>query len=295
MMSKSKSRKFPAVSAIRTAFIVFLATSIGVYVPPMLSPSSASPIPDRTVIAGTDGAMMPHGSHDLHMRMTPTRPATRSDIERANQIATQVRRAIAPYRDVRAAQKDGYLEFPPDAKDLDVIHYTKPWLSVLESRGIDPEHPSTLVYKRQPDGSLRLIGAMFQAPAEATLEELDKRIPLSIARWHLHVNICVPEPLWDREQWARKQGGKPVFGPDSPIATEAACKDVGGKFLPTAFGWMVHVNVFADDPAAVWDDTRAFGHGAFPGMMQGMPHNPSTHPPGEHHHRQHRHHDTGGE
>jgi hypothetical protein len=44
-----------------------------------------------------------------------------------------------------------------------------------------------------------------------------------------------------------------VFGPRSPIATQAACDAVGGRFFPRLFGWMVHVNAFAGtDPAVVW-------------------------------------------
>ncbi len=87
----------------------------------------------------------------------------------------------------------------------------------------------------------------------------DARVPLSATRWHLHTNVCVPKPIWDGDAWARTLAdGRPVFGPDSPIATEAGCDDVGGRFLPTVFGWMAHVNLFAEDPADVWN--AMYGH-----------------------------------
>jgi hypothetical protein len=43
-----------------------------------------------------------------------------------------------------------------------------------------------------------------------------------------------------------------VFGPQSPIATRDACDAVGGRFFPSPLGWMVHVNVFAEDANDVW-------------------------------------------
>ena len=204
--------------------------------------------PNRGVVDGTDGSMTPHGSHDRHMKMTPKRPKNRADLVRADKLASKVRRAIKPYKNVRAAQEAGYIQFPPDAEDMKIVHYVKPWLSFLSNWRFDPEEPSSLVYERRADGSLRLRGAMLLAPADASLEELNERVPLSIARWHKHVNICLPEPVWDREQWERQRGSRPVFGPDSPIATKKACEAVGGKFEKNVFGWMVHANVFADHP-----------------------------------------------
>ncbi|MEM9164910.1 MAG: hypothetical protein AAGC54_17810 [Cyanobacteria bacterium P01_F01_bin.4] len=82
-----------------------------------------------------------------------------------------------------------------------------------------------------------------------------------MSRWHLHINICVPDPIWDADQWALEQDGLPVFGPESPIATEAACEAVDGDFRPTVFGWMVHANVFAENPADVWNPMYGYeGH-----------------------------------
>jgi hypothetical protein len=65
------------------------------------------------------------------------------------------------------------------------------------------------------------------------------------------VNWCVPR-LGQRERWLEERDGHRVFGPQSPIATREACKEVGGRFFPSPLGWMVHVNAFADDPGEVW-------------------------------------------
>jgi len=211
-----------------------------------------------TVIYGTNGSMTPQGTTDPHLRLSPERPTTPENIAYADQIAEEIRQAIAQYKDVSDAQEAGYIQFPPDAEDFHIIHYVNPWLSFLETWRIDPQQPGSLLYERQSDGTLRLLGAMFTAPAEASLEDLNERIPLSITRWHLHTNICVPDPIWDEKQWSRTANGKPLFGPDSSIATQRECEAINGEFHPTIFGWMVHANVFASEPADVWNPH--YGH-----------------------------------
>jgi len=81
---------------------------------------------------------------------------------------------------------------------------------------------------------------MFTAPPQTSDAELDARLPLSIARWHQHINWCLPGgPQADaRRRWAETKNGQPVFGPKSPIATAEACDAVGGRFRPRLFaGW----------------------------------------------------------
>jgi hypothetical protein len=99
---------------------------------------------------------------------------------------------------------------------------------------------------------MTLVGVMYTESPGASLNELNRRVPLSIARWHEHVNWCLP-PRDTLSRWRDSAGGKPVFGPLGPIATRAACDSAGGRFLPRVFGWMVHVNAFAgDDPKVIW-------------------------------------------
>jgi hypothetical protein len=187
-----------------------------------------------------------------HMTLTPTRMPTLADSIRAAAVADTLRRAIAKYADVRVAEADGFRRFAPGIKNQPVFHYTRFSWAVGSRITFDPAKPTSLLYRQEPDGSLRLIGAMYTAPGRASLDELDHRVPLSIARWHLHTNICIPS-LGQRRRWTERRNGMPVFGPKSPIATRAACDAVGGHFLPQLFGWMVHANVLeGSDPATVW-------------------------------------------
>ena len=199
-----------------------------------------------------------------HMTLTPMRPATHADSVRAAAVADTLRRAIARYADVRVAEADGFRPFAPNVKLQKVLHYSRYAWAARAAFSFDPAKPTSLLYRREPGGSLKLIGAMYTAPARASLAELDSRVPLSIARWHLHTSVCIP-PLWRRSRWSEMRDGKPVFGPLSPIATREGCDAVGGRFRPRVFGWMVHTNVLEGaDPAVVWGmshDGMGHGHG----------------------------------
>lgn len=202
--------------------------------------------PSRSVHDAMSGAM-----HDNpHMRMSPPRAATAADSAGAARIVAEARAALTRYADVRVAERDGYAMFAPNVKHQAVYHFTKMGAAVRAQFRFDAARPTSLLYRKDGNGSFRLVGAMYTAPKDASWEELDERVPLGIARWHLHTNICVPR-LAERERWLEVKDGLPVFGPASPIATREACDAVNGRFLPTVFNWMVHANVYEDD---VWGE-----------------------------------------
>ena len=207
---------------------------------------------------------------DLHMEMTPAIRATSADSARAAKVAATLRTALAKYTDTTAAVADGYHMFLPGLKQQKVYHFTNNWRAVQESFRFEPTRPTSLLYKKDSTGKLVLVGAMFTAPKRFDLEKLDARVPLSIARWHKHVNWCLPK-RGETARWAERRDGAPLFGPESPVATKEGCDAVGGRFLASPLGWMLHANVFAgDDPATIWGDEHA-GHDMHAGMkMDGM-------------------------
>lgn len=205
--------------------------------------------PDEHAAMAADHAMAGTVSNeDLHMRLTPLRPIAAGDSARAAEVLAVMRRELVKYRDVRAAEHDGFRQFLPGAAAR-IQHYTKFRWARASRSGLDPARPTSLLYERTPNGGLALVGVMFTAPASVSDSELNTRLPLSIARWHEHVNWCLP-PLADaRRRWRETKDGQPVFGPKSPIATADACAAVGGRFQPRLFGWMVHVMAFSEgDP-----------------------------------------------
>ena len=208
-----------------------------------------------------------NGNEALHMLMRPTRSIAPGDSARAAAIAATLRASIAKYADTTAAVADGYRMFAPQIKNQRVYHFTRSWNAVQAAFRFDPAKPTSLLYTRGADGALHLTGGMYTAPKRWSADKLDQRIPLSVARWHKHVNWCVPAH-GQEARWLERANGQPVFGPESPIATKPACDAVGGVFHPSLLGWMVHANVMTStDPTAIWGDEHA-GHDMHEGMKQ---------------------------
>jgi hypothetical protein len=182
-------------------------------------------------------AMEPGHTMDMaHMRLTPLRPANAADRQRADQIVAQLREMIEPYKDYRVALANGYQIFLPQMPQGE-YHFNNYWNSFVESFTFDPTRPSSLLYKKTRDG-WELTGAMYTAPRSATLEQLDERVPLSVARWHEHVNLCMPRRTTANANWK-------IFGLNGSITTAEACSQAGGRYYPQIFGWMVHIYPFA--------------------------------------------------
>jgi|SRR5581483_11675513 len=202
------------------------------------------------------GGMSMHDSHlghaamknmALHMVWSNQRPETPADQARAARLLATLRSALAKYKDYRVAQADGFKPFHPEFKRQHLVHFTNWWYAVKAQFSFDPAKPTSLLYQRTVDGGYELIGAMYTAPRRWSQARLDARVPLSVARWHKHVNLCFPPKGADPRtlDWSR-------FGPDGSIATKAACDAAGGRFFPVLFGWMVHVYPWESDPAQVW-------------------------------------------
>ena len=178
-----------------------------------------------------------------HTELSPERHPAPGDSARALKLAGELRQAIAKYRDTAAAEADGYHMFLPGLKNQKIYHFTNNARALEAAFHFNPSKPTSLLYRRGPDGKFLLIGAMYTMPKNASPDRLNDRVPLSIARWHKHVNWCMPKK-GDDLRWLETRDGHPVFGPESPISTKAECDAVHGEFYPNLFGWMIHANVF---------------------------------------------------
>ena len=179
-----------------------------------------------------------HHMAGLHMYMTAPRPQTSGDVQRAHEIVTQVRGGIKKYKDYRVALEDGFKIFMPDIPQPE-YHFTSYKNGFLGALNFDPSRPTSLLYKKT-SGGYELAGAMYTMPKRATEDQLNARVPLSIASWHLHTNLCLPP----RDQMRTADFTK--FGLTGSIATQDACDAAGGRFQPSIFGWMVHVYPYED-------------------------------------------------
>ncbi len=214
-------------------------------------PMDAAPEADKKVEQGAVNAMTPAHHHaSLHMRMTQPRSQTPEDLARADAVAKTLRAALEKYKDYRVAIADGYQPFLPNIPQPQ-YHFTNYWHGFLEAFAFDPARPTSLLYKKTRIG-YELIGAMYTMPKNATEDQLNQRVPLSVATWHLHVNLCMPPaaPAPSGAQGARADWTR--FGLAGSIATPEACAAAGGTFRPAVFGWMVHVYPFETSPDKIW-------------------------------------------
>jgi hypothetical protein len=202
-----------------------------------------------------------------HMYMTTLRPLQAGDQQKADAVVAAAKSAMAPYQDYQKALADGYEIFLPNVPQPQ-YHFTKHEYGREAWMHFDPLKPTSLLYKKTADGGYKLVGVMYTDRVDASEDELNQRIPLSIARWHQHTNFCkAPE--------GQKRA---YFGPDAKfgllgsINTKEACEAAGGEFHPHIFGWMVHVYPNESDPKKIWstdDDDEGhdnMDHSAMPGM-----------------------------
>ena len=259
MTSKTRDTKFAAA----------LLAAVGLLALPALAQQSQdpqqAPAQNHDGMAGMDMSGAQHGAddnsdaakaandamsdHDMdmgaHMFMTDLRPTNAADEKRADEIVAVVRPAIAKYKDYRVALADGFQIFFPNVPQK-IYHFTN-YGAAFEARyEFDAARPTSLLYKKTKDG-YELVGAMYTAPRNATLDDLNARVPLSVARWHKHVNFCLARGALHSSTWITKN-----FGFAEASSRETACEQAGGRWFPEIFGWMVHVYPYETDPAKIW-------------------------------------------
>jgi len=177
-----------------------------------------------------------------HVYMTPLRPTQAGDKEKAKAVVAETKATMERYKDYRKALLDGYAIANPKLKQVQ-YHFIHNGNTREADLHFDPRKPTALLYRRTPIQEYKLEGVMYTANPDATEDELNERIPLSIARWHRHVNVCwAPE-----DRVGDYQTAHPKFGMFGSINTEEACKAERGDFHPYMFTWMIHIFPYEPD------------------------------------------------
>jgi len=203
-------------------------------------------------------SMEGHMDMGPHMKMTALRQPKPGDAARAQQVAEEARKASEKYTDYHTALAEGYEIFHPEIPQK-MYHFTNRRYGREAFFRFDPERPTSLLYEKHGD-DYKLIGVMYTAPKRYTEDQLDERIPLSVAQWHEHVNFCRPPVDMPRAEKREKMiGPNPQFGLRGSITTQEACDAAGGTFLPVIFNWMVHVYPFEKNQANIWSVERQHG------------------------------------
>jgi hypothetical protein len=198
-------------------------------------------------------SMEGHMDMGPHMKMTDLRKPQPGDEQRAQEVVEAARKVSEKYMDYHVALADGFKIFHPEIPQK-MYHFTNYRYGFEAAFSFNPEHPTSLLYEKHGD-DYKLIGVMYTAPKRFTEDDLNQRIPLSIAQWHEHVNFC-KAPIGHKMEYF---GPNAKFGLKGSITTEEACTAAGGTFIPVVFNWMVHVYPFEKDQASIWSVERQHG------------------------------------
>jgi len=194
-----------------------------------------------------------HEGHEhmaAHMHMSALRDPQPGDEKKAQKVVEQARAALEKYRDYNVALAEGFQIFLPNVPQK-MYHFTNYKYAFDAAFAFDPTRPTSLLYEKH-GGDYKLIGAMYTAPVRFTENQLNARIPLSVAQWHQHVNMCKPPQGREFDML----GKKAKFGLRGSISTREECEAAGGTFLPHVFGWMVHIYPWEKTPDDIWSVER---------------------------------------
>jgi hypothetical protein len=216
--------------------------------------SGSSKTDDSGEVGATQSMEGHHMDMGPHMKMTALRPVQVGDAERAQKVVVAARAVMEKYKDYHTALNDNFKIFHPEIPQKQ-YHFTNYRNAFAAFANFDPDNPTSLLYEKEGEG-YRLVGVMYTAPKRFTEDDLNQRIPLSVAQWHEHVNFCAAPEGHKLEAL----GKNPKFGFHGSITTQADCAAAGGTFHPIVFNWMVHVYPLEKDEADIWSAERQHQH-----------------------------------
>jgi hypothetical protein len=104
----------------------------------------------------------------------------------AAQLVTETRTRLARWLDVRVAEADGWVSSGDAFTGFE--HFVH-WDWINDTTWLDPKRPESLVYTPQPDGSKKLVAAMFMLPSRIDIEDAP-RPGGALMQWHKHDDLC---------------------------------------------------------------------------------------------------------
>ena len=102
-----------------------------------------------------------------------------------NLVALNVVR-LPQWADYKVAEAAGFHSIGDGLTGFE--HYIK-WDWINDDVTLDPDHPESLVYSPQPDGSKKLVSAMYFLPDTVALTDVPN-IGGALMQWHIHNNLC---------------------------------------------------------------------------------------------------------
>jgi hypothetical protein len=102
-----------------------------------------------------------------------------------NLVAVTVVR-LPKWSDYKVAEAAGFRSIGDGSTGHE--HYIQ-WDWINDDITLDPDFPESLVYEPQPDGTKKLVSAMYMLPDDVALEEVPD-IGGALMQWHIHDNLC---------------------------------------------------------------------------------------------------------
>ena len=150
--------------------------------------------PGTTIAHDHDAA----GGHDLAtVAYDPTKPIDLSGVDGVtpeqqafaeNLVAVNVVR-LPQWAHPAVAEAAGFHSIG-DA-DSGHEHYVN-WDWIDDDVWLDPDAPESLVYELQPDGTKKLVSAMYMLPRDVTLEDVPDDGG-ALMQWHVHDDLCMTD------------------------------------------------------------------------------------------------------
>jgi hypothetical protein len=104
-----------------------------------------------------------------------------------NLIAVNVVR-LPQWEDPAVAEAAGFHSIGDVDPDGGVEHYVQ-WDWIEDDVWLDPDAPESLVYEPQPDGSKKLVSAMYMLPQDIALDDVPD-YEGALMQWHIHDDLC---------------------------------------------------------------------------------------------------------
>ena len=149
--------------------------------------------PETTLADAHDTA----GQHDpATVAYDPNKPIDLSGVDGVtpeqqafaeNLVAVNVVR-LPQWADPAVAEAAGFHSIGDAESGEGVEHYVQ-WDWIEDDVWLDPDAPESLVYELQPDGSKRLVSAMYMLPQDIALEDVPD-YGGALMQWHIHDDLC---------------------------------------------------------------------------------------------------------
>jgi hypothetical protein len=137
------------------------------------------------------------GDHDpATVAYDPARPIDLSGVDGVtpeqqafaeNLVAVNIVR-LPQWEDPAVAEAAGFHSIGDAESDEGVEHYVQ-WDWIEDEVWLDPDAPESLVYEPQPDGSKKLVSAMYMLPQDIALEDVPD-YGGALMQWHIHDDLC---------------------------------------------------------------------------------------------------------